>query len=141
MFPALLLAAAVQAAPLTLADASELTVLVENVPDDHGVVRVDVCGPEGFLGEDCLRSVVVKAHPGETAVHVLGVPPGEWAVQAYHDRDENGRVTRNRIGVPTESFGFSRSPPLGLHGPKFERAAFTHGPQPQTVVVKLRKLF
>lgn len=141
MLPALLLAAAVQAAPVTYVDAPDLTVVVENIPDDRGVVRVDVCGPEGFLGGDCARTITVKAHAGAVTVRVPGVPPGDWAVQAYHDRDENGRVTRNALGMPTESFGFSRSPSLGLHGPKFTAAAFTHGAQPQTVTVKLRRLF
>ncbi len=142
MRTALLLAAALQAAPVTYADAPDLVVQVENVPDDRGLVHVDVCGPEGFLGGgECLRTVVVPAHAGTTAVHVPGVPPGDWAVQAFHDRDENGAVTRNRLGIPTEAFGFSRSPALGLRGPKFTAAAFTHGPQAQTVAVKLRRLF
>ena len=83
----------------------------------------------------------MKAHAGAVTVRVPGVPPGDWAVQAYHDRDENGVLTRNRLGMPVEAFGFSRSPSLGLHGPKFVNAAFTHGVQPQTVTVKLRKLF
>ena len=141
MLTALLLAAAVQAAPVTYVDAPDLTVVVEGVPDDRGLVRVDVCDAQSFLGDGCLRSIAVKAHAGTVTVRVPGVPPGDWAVQAYHDRDENGRVTRNRLGVPVEAFGFSRAPALGLHGPKFTAASFTHGPAAQTVTVKLRGLF
>jgi uncharacterized protein (DUF2141 family) len=42
------------------------------------------------------------------------------------------------LGIPKESLGFSNNAPLGLHGPKFGRAAFIHGQEPQNITVNLR---
>ena len=138
MMLALLLAAALNA-PASAADTRrDLTVVVHGVKDAHGLVRLDICRAESFLGKHCERSAAVPAQEGDVAVTVPDVPQGEWAVQAYHDRNADGAVNRNLLGMPTEQFGFSRAPPLGLKGPSFARAAFVHGAQPQTVSIKLR---
>ena len=140
IFAALALAAAVSNAPAPALASTDLTVVVEGVRDAQGVVRLDVCGRDAFLGHHCIVSTAVKAQPGAVRVRLPDVPEGEYAIQAYHDRNGDGSVTRNVLGIPTEALGFSRSPPLGLHGPSFSRAAFVHD-GPQTVTVQLKKLF
>lgn len=117
----------------------DLVVVVEGVRDAKGMVRLDVCRRETFLKADCAVSTAVKAQPGAVTVRLSGVSEGEYAIQAYHDRDGDGEVSRNLLGVPTEALGFSRAPPLGLHGPSFARSAFVHDAD-QTVTVKLRKV-
>jgi uncharacterized protein (DUF2141 family) len=65
----------------------------------------------------------MSARAGHVTVRVTGIPPGRYAVQAYHDEDGNGRLRHNLFGIPTEAIGFSRDAPLRLGPPRFEDAA------------------
>jgi uncharacterized protein (DUF2141 family) len=127
-------------APISAADVegSPLIIEVNGVPSSKGAVRADVCTITTFLKTNCPYSGVARAVEGETTVTVDNVPPGIYAVQLFHDRDNTGRLARGVLGIPKESIGFSNDAPLGLHGPKFAHAAFTHGQGPQTITVTLR---
>ena len=131
-------------APCALASPAEsqgspLIVDVSGVPSSKGVVRVNVCTPGTFLKGSCPYSGVAPAIQGETTVTINDVPAGVYAVQLYHDRKDLGHVDRGLFGIPKESIGFSNDAPVGLHGPKFRRAAFTHGEDAQTITVTLRR--
>ena len=114
-----------------------VTVTIWSVRIPGGSVRVDVCTRETFLKGNCPYSGSAAAQVGETTVTVADVPPGVYAVQAYHDIKNEGRLDQGLFGVPREGLGFSNDAPLGLQGPDFERAAFTHGPEPQTLRLRL----
>jgi uncharacterized protein (DUF2141 family) len=118
---------------------SPLIVDVTGVPSSKGVVRVNVCTPGTFLKGSCPYSGVAPAVQGETTVTINDVPPGVYAVQLYHDRKDLGHVDRGLFGIPKESIGFSNNAPVGLHGPRFGRAAFAHGEDAQTITVTLRR--
>jgi uncharacterized protein (DUF2141 family) len=115
-----------------------LSIQVNGVPSNKGTVRADVCTIDTFLRTTCPYSGVAPAVEGETTVIVEGLPPGVYAVQLFHDRNDSGHLARGVLGIPKESIGFSNDAPLGLHGPKFARASFTHGQDPQTITVTLR---
>jgi uncharacterized protein (DUF2141 family) len=109
------------------------------VPTSEGVVRVDVCTADTFLKTTCPYSGAAKATAGVTSVTVEGLPVGVYAVQAFHDRNDSGRLRRGAFGIPLEGVGFSNDAPLGLRGPSFARASFTHGADPQTITLRLRQ--
>jgi uncharacterized protein (DUF2141 family) len=120
------------------AQGSSIVIQVNGVPSNKGVVRADVCTLGTFLKGDCPYSGVAPAVQGVTTVTIDGVPPGVYAVQLFHDRNDVGHLERGMLGIPKESLGFSNNAPLGLHGPKFGRAAFIHGQEPQNITVNLR---
>ena len=134
--PLLMLAAVLQAG--AAAPASPLTVRVGGMRSAAGEVRVEVCSRRSFVHSDCEFHRSAPARMGEAVVTFPAVPAGEWAVQAYHDRNANHQVDRGLFGVPVEEVGFSRQPPVGLHGPSFVRSAFVHGAT-QTVTVRLTR--
>ena len=131
---ALLLAAVLQTADAP----APLTVHVDGVRDAVGEVRVEVCGRAAFVHSECEFRESVPAEKGRTSVTFPAVPTGEWAVQAYHDRNANHEVDRGVLGVPVEEVGFSRQPPVGLHGPMFGRSSFVHGGA-ESVTVRLKR--
>ncbi|MBU6237598.1 MAG: DUF2141 domain-containing protein [Planctomycetes bacterium] len=51
--------------------------------------------------------------------------PGQLAISAHHDRNENGQLDKNLVGMPTESYGFSNNPKRGYGPPKFEQVVVT----------------
>lgn len=75
------------------------------------------------------KSTVVSTAKRATCVFE-NVPPGRYAISAYHDANDNGRLDRNFLGLPTEDFSFSEGAKAGLGPPSFKEAAFTVGSAP-----------
>jgi uncharacterized protein (DUF2141 family) len=96
----------------TSAGASEIVIDVTNVRSSQGHVRLSVCDEAHFGGEGCAYDGVAPARQGSTRVVVQGVPAGRWAVQAFHDENDNEEFDTNLFGLPQEGFGFSNNPPL-----------------------------
>jgi len=109
-----------------LARAATLEVVVANVRNAKGHVRVAACTPQNFLKEFCQYNGNAAARAGETVVR-LEVPPGTWAVQAYLDENDNEQVDRNFVGIPTEGLGFSNDAPFRFGPPSYGDAAFQLG--------------
>jgi uncharacterized protein (DUF2141 family) len=114
-----------------------IEVTVTDIRSDKGVVRVSVCPKAQFL-KDCPWFASVPARSGTVTATVRNVPPGHYAVQAFHDEDGDGKLGTNWIGLPREGIGFSRDAMKRLLPPRFDRAALDHNGETQRVPVKLR---
>ena len=114
--------------------------VVSGVRDGRGHVLVAVCTRQDFLREHCAYNGSAPAQPGTVVVRVGGVPPGTYAVQAWQDENDNGRIDRNLLGIPREGIGFSRDAPIRLGPPSFEDAQFEVGPNGGQTTLKLRYL-
>jgi uncharacterized protein (DUF2141 family) len=110
---------------------------ISGVRSAQGSVRVMICPRELFLGE-CPWSGSVPARIGQVTVIVPGVPPGRYAVQAFHDADNNGKLRRNWLGMPREGIGFSNDAMAHMTYPRFSVAGFDHGSTPQRIAVIVR---
>ena len=122
---ALLLLAAVQPA---LAEPGVLEVTVSGVRSNAGHVLVAVCDKATFLQETCRYKGRVPSGVGTVTVRITGVPPGTYAAQAYADENDNGKIDRSFLGIPTEGIGFSNDAKMRFGPPSFADAAFTLGP-------------
>ena len=107
--------------------AGDVQVRVVNVKSDMGAVRAEICRAEEWLKEGCAHKAVTQAVPGVTVVTLRDVEPGTWAVVVFHDKNNDGDVDTNLLGIPVEGVGFSRDPSLGLKGPSFNSAAMLIG--------------
>ena len=130
---ALLLTSAAPAAD----PAGAIIVEVSGVRAATGMVRVSVCPRDLFLG-NCPWSASAPAHNGIVTVVVPDVPPGRYAVQAFHDADSDSKLARNWIGIPREGIGFSNDAMAHLTYPRFSVAAFDHGTAAQHIAVTVR---
>ncbi|NJD26428.1 MAG: DUF2141 domain-containing protein [Betaproteobacteria bacterium] len=122
--PALALVAAL-ATGSAGADEATLAVTIRGVRDATGQLRVSLYNEaEGFRKEDrALKVITAPAAPGEASVEFAGLPPGRYALMAYHD--ENGDNKLNlRLGMfPTEGYALSNNPRV-MGPPKFADSAF-----------------
>lgn len=118
---AMLLSALLALAAPTLA--AQLDVELAGVENDHGQVRVAVCTPATFTTKHCPFTGAAPARGGSVVVSVPDVPPGRYAVQAYHDEDGNGRLRKGLFGLLAGAIGFSRDARVRLGAPGFDEAA------------------
>jgi len=115
-----------------------LQVMVSNVRNSRGHIRLAVCTRETFLHADCPFHGSAPAQVGSVTVKVRGVPPGICAVQAFHDESDRGQIRLSLLGMPEEGVGFSRDAPIGFAGPRFADAAFQLPPAGGKVSLRLR---
>lgn len=97
---------------------------IGNVRNARGLVRAALCSPSEFLGERCRYMAAVRARAGTVQVEFTGVAPGRYAVQAWHDENDNGKIDRDLLGIPSEGVGFSNDPVILLGPPSFKSASF-----------------
>ena len=103
--------------------AAQLDIELTGVENDYGLVRVAVCTPATFTTKHCPFTGAAPAKGGSVVVTVPDIPPGRYAVQAYHDEDGNGRLRKWLFGLPAEAIGFSRDARVRLGAPSFDEAA------------------
>lgn len=58
-----------------------------------------------------------------TVLVLRDVPPGRYGVSVMHDRNANGKLDSNIVGVPTEPYGAIRDARGRMGPPAFEDAA------------------
>jgi uncharacterized protein (DUF2141 family) len=120
----LLAALALLAVPAHAADPS-LEVVMSGVKDARGQVRVGIYADAKTFRKEA-QALAVKTVPataGEVRVRFDALPPGRYAIMAYHDEDGNGELNR-RLGMfPTEGYGLSNNPKV-MGPPAFDDSAF-----------------
>lgn len=109
---------------------------VEGVRNAKGEILVAICSAQAFNSERCEVASKVPAGQAGSPITFPGVPPGSYAVKAFHDENANGRVDSDWFGSPTEGFGLSNNPPKNAWK-QFEAAAFTVADQPARLTVRL----
>ena len=133
--------AALLALLLTLPAAAEpggLDVTVTGVRNATGHVLVAVCDRATFLTPTCPYHGRAPAQAGPVTVHIASVPPGVYAVQAYHDENDNNRLDRTLLGMPKEGMGFSNDAKMHFGPPDFADAAVRITPAGGAIQFALR---
>jgi len=104
------------------AAAATVQVEVDGIEPGGGPVRVALC--QGGLAESaCARGDEAPASADRILFTFRGVPVGTYAVAAYQDSNDNGRLDRTGLGLPLEPYGFSGA--VGRRTrPDFAEAAF-----------------
>lgn len=108
-----------------LAHAQELSVILNGLEHDKGQVAVAVyADPKNFLKENhAFAARKVKAEVGVVTLVFSDVPPGRYAVLAYHDENDNGELDRRFGMFPSEGYGLSNNPTV-MGPPSYDDSAF-----------------
>ena len=114
---------------------------VHNVRKKKGLITVDLHddNPDGFLNKTGLVDRVRT--PAEKDVTRICIPverPGIYAIALYHDKDANQKFNKNFLGIPSEPFGISNDPRIGLKAPPHKAAAFDVQGPATPVLITLR---
>ena len=113
------------------ADDGRLRVTLQGVRDGQGQLRVSLYrDADSFRKEDrAFRVLSVPAAPGDARLAFDALPPGRYALMAYHDANGDAKLNL-RLGVfPTEGYGLSNNPQV-VGPPRFADSAFdVSGPE------------
>ena len=116
-------------------------VSISGASSNAGSIRILVFSkPSGFPDQvkQAVRSISLAPKSGKANFKLTDLPPGTYAIGVIHDQDNNGKLSTNAVGYPTEKFGFSKNPKVYFGPPSFEKAAFALGKTAVSLEISLR---
>ena len=97
-----------------------LTVEITNMKEAIGDMIISVYSPENeFLGEETYKTYTVKVESPITKASI-NLPAGNYGIFVGHDKNRDGEINTNFIGLPTEAVGVSQNKFGGFSKPDFE---------------------
>lgn len=120
-----ILGAAVPAPPA--AENSSVTVVVSSLVSTTAAVRLYFYNTrEGFLKSGkWVFSKSVKPQGKSEFTLPVDLPRGEWAVAITQDLNNNDKIDKNFLGIPTEPYAFSNNVRPTMAAPGFDECKFT----------------
>jgi len=120
---------------------TSLQVSISGASSDAGSIRILVFSKSsGFPDQvkQAVRSISLPPKSGKASFKLTDLPAGTYAIGVIHDLDNNGKLSTNAVGYPTEKFGFSNNPKVYFGPPSFEKAAFVLGKTAVFLEINLR---
>jgi uncharacterized protein (DUF2141 family) len=109
--------------------AVELNVSIEGIKSNAGVVVIRVyqgkdewLEDKGFVAMEQIS--LADWTESSTVSTTMDIPAGEYAISAYQDEDDDGKLDSNFVGIPKEPAGMSNKPKARMGPPRYEDAAF-----------------
>jgi uncharacterized protein (DUF2141 family) len=133
MHPLLSLSVLVSALMSSPASAQQtsITVKVSEIRSQKGNIMVCLWNQgKGFpicSGTASFKHTAVPATTSAITTTFQNVPPGEYAISAFHDENQNSKIDRGFMGRPKEGIAFSNGGfSKGEQGrPSFDKSKFT----------------
>lgn len=120
--------------------ASELLVTVQNIKTVKGKIYMAVYNTKkGFLDiEQAVTTKIATVKGKRVVIRFKNLKPGYYAIATYHDKNNDGRMNKNLMGIPTEYYGFSRDARARFSAPSFEDAKFYFKGGSMSTVINLK---
>ena len=132
------LAATLFIASASVALASDLIVVVENIKNDQGNIRVAIFDNDKSFLKKPLDGQFLNAKPGTLLFAFKDLPNGTYAVSIFHDLNSNDKLDTNFVGKPIEPYGFSRDARGTFGPPTYDDASFQLDEQVKTIKLSVK---
>ena len=104
---------------------NKLTVVIKNVGSTDGIISATLFDAEAnWLKKGEVKKVTID-NKEVVVIEFENLPNGSYAVSVIHDKNSNGDLDANFVGMPTEPYGFSNNA-RGMFGPaSFDESKFS----------------
>lgn len=110
---------------------SNLSVSIKGLKNQKGQVCFSLfSSSRGFPSNKkrAIKAQCVKLKNGNVKLNIPSLKAGTYALAMFHDKNGDGKLNTNGLGIPKEGFGFSRNPKVITGPPKFgDSAVFVVG--------------
>ena len=110
---------------------SNLSVSIKGLKNQKGQVCFSLfSSSRGFPSNKkrAIKAQCVKLKNGNVKLNIPSLKAGTYALAMFHDKNGDGKLNTNGLGIPKEGFGFSRNPRVITGPPKFgDSAVFVVG--------------
>jgi uncharacterized protein (DUF2141 family) len=91
-----------------------------------------------WLTEERLQVSRSSIRDGRAVCVFEEIPPGDYAISAFHDADDDYELDRGAFGIPVERYCASRNARRPLAPPRFVDASFSHLGRSQMIRARMR---
>ena len=103
-----------------------ITVHISNFKNDKGVCRVCIFNSaDAFKKNKALKCEVVTINNKTSSAVFENIPEGNYAIFVFHDANNNNKMDKNFLGIPSEGYGASKNNLPFAAAPTFEANQFT----------------
>lgn len=102
----------------------DITITIENVNSDEGKILAGLHTEETFMKGMGVQNLQSSIKDGMVTLTFSDVAPGDYAIMAMHDANENNRMDYQSNGMPIENYGMSGND-MTMGPPTFNSAKFT----------------
>ena len=117
-----LIASCVAAFSIGAVQAAELKVTLEGIDRPLGSVLVALYDDARSFRASSLLKERMRAQAGRMEFVFRDLRPGEYAVLAFHDLNDNGELDTNALGLPKEPWGATRNGKRIFGPPEWEHS-------------------
>lgn len=118
--------------------AADIAVVLHGFTTTGGLQVALYDSEAGYTSGKRFGGVQMQAHSNPLRVIFADIPPGQYAIAAFHDKNEDEKLDANALGIPTEAYGFSNHTHGTFGPPGFEAISFTVESAPLTLDVELK---
>ena len=109
------------------------TVEVRNVRASQGSLLIAAYADADSYGKKPVASMRLPAGEAVMSFQLCGLSGAEVALMLFQDLDNDGKMNRNLLGLPTEPWGSSGAP--GMFGPTWDSGRVARDTAPIVVVL------
>lgn len=104
---------------------STITLKIDGLDDPVGEIRIAIFDSENRYMENPSLAEIVPVSQTNIEWQIENLAYGQYAIAVYHDKNKNGKLDTNILGIPLEVYGFSNNA-RGKFGPaSWNQAKFT----------------
>jgi uncharacterized protein (DUF2141 family) len=121
----------------------ELELIIDGFSGDSGICLIALYQNSASFNQtdQAWRLIRLPVDQPQLRYVVEQVPVGQLGIAAFHDTNSNDQLDKNRLGIPTERFGFSNNPRRLMGVPTFQQVAIqVHAGERRQVPIQLRSL-
>ncbi|MCG8374189.1 MAG: DUF2141 domain-containing protein [Balneolales bacterium] len=111
-----LTSAQAQELPDYMDETSSFILQINGLGEAEGEVRIAMFDSEEKYTKEPVYAVVLPADSTTINWQINALPFGKYAIAVYHDKNTNGKLDTNMLGIPKERYGFSNNA-RGRFGP------------------------
>lgn len=115
---------------------ARVDVTIQNVQNANGQLVIGLCNKD-FSLKGCPYHEIVPAQQGLVTGTFSDIPPGSYAVVAFHDENSNQDLDR-QMGIPKEAYAISKEGG-GRMIPSFPDSVLKIGPGTNAVAIRLKR--
>lgn len=114
--------------PFVLFGQHSLSIEINNIKAEKGSIYLAVYqNAQDFLksNKHIFRSCVQGIEGPKVQCLFEDLPAGDYAVSVFQDKNGNGELDTNWMGIPKEPYGFSNNPKALFRAPRFDECKFS----------------
>ena len=117
---------------------AQLDITFTGVGSAEGKLVVSIHDSESsFNAKEASAQTTIAANSSELRYKIDDLKPGYYVIRVFHDLNDNDKLDKNFIGIPSEPYGVSNNAKEKFGPPKYKKAKFYYDGTSMSLFIKV----